>query len=221
MAPVARPGRIRTLPVWIVAPLGCVLLMVESGCGGTSKAEGPRPPIASTSPTTHPTIPPSTTTSSIATPVSSGEPTCKNGQVTVADGGRGAGLGHVDQVILFANDSRFSCTLTGYPGIAGLGSRGQQETEAKRTLSGFTGGLWNGATTLPLVSLAPSQEASAIVEGIDFPVGTETSCPLYGSLLVTPPNLTHSVRLALSDGMPGCSTIEVHPVVPGTSGIIS
>jgi hypothetical protein len=127
----------------------------------------------------------------------------------------------VDQVILFANESRFSCTLTGYPGIAGLGSYGQQEMQAKRTLSGFTGGLWNGATALPQVSLAPGQEASAMVEGIDHPVGTETSCPLYYSLLVTPPNLTQSAPLALPNGMPGCVIIEVHPVVPGTSGIIS
>jgi len=212
-------GRIRTRPLWGAVAVGSCTLMVLSGCGASPKLGGPNPTGSSASTTTHPTIPSVTTSSTVA--AAANAPLCNNGQVTVSGTSTGAGLGHVDQVILFTNISHVACTLTGYPGVAGLSSSGQQETQAKRTLSGYLGGLWNGATTPPRVSLTPGQAASAIVEGTDVTVGTETSCPVYDSFLVTPPNLTHSVRLVVSGGFPGCSPIEVHPVVPGTNGISS
>ena len=83
------------------------------------------------------------------------------------------------------------------------------------------GGLGPEDTSIPVVFLRPDQAASAIVEGTDNPVGQVTSCETYPDLLVTPPNLTESVRVAVSGigaGMPGCTPIEVHPVVYGTSG---
>ena len=49
-----------------------------------------------------------------------------------------------------------------------------------------------------------------------MPSGTETSCPAYPSLLVTAPDTKVSVTIRLS--LPGCSGLQVHPVVPGTSG---
>jgi hypothetical protein len=182
----------------------------------TSSSTTVRPPPASTTP-----VPTSTTA------VASSAPLCTNGQVVVSDSGGGAGLGHEDQVLLFANHSTSTCTLTGYPGVAGLNATGQQVVQATRTLSGYLGGLWNGATTPPRVSLSPGQTASAIVEGTDNPIGTATSCPYYVNLLVTPPNLTNSVRVSVfglgappTSGLPGCSTIEVHPVVPGSRGTV-
>jgi hypothetical protein len=68
----------------------------------------------------------------------------------------------------------------------------------------------------PVVTLAPGDTASAIVEGTDMPVGTATSCPTYPALLVTPPDAQQSVTVAV--GIEGCSHILVHPVVAGTSG---
>jgi len=144
--------------------------------------------------------------------------------VTITDSGGGAGLGHEDQVILFTNQSLLSCTMSGYPGVAGLNVQGVQAVQAVRTPGGYLGGLHSGATTLPKVSLAAGQVASATVEGTDNPVGTATSCPYYPYLLVTPPNLMVSVRVNVSGlgtvttGLPGCSPIEVHPVVPGSTG---
>ena len=44
------------------------------------------------------------------------------------------------------------------------------------------------------------------------------SCTGYAGLLVTPPDETHSVRVGWDSD--GCSTLEIHPVVPGTSGSI-
>jgi len=83
------------------------------------------------------------------------------------------------------------------------------------------GGLVPGVTALPVVSLTPGQTASAVVEGTDNPLGPQP-CPHYPALLVTPPNLTEQVQVQVSDlgsqGFPGCSGIEVHPVVPGSGG---
>jgi Protein of unknown function (DUF4232) len=141
---------------------------------------------------------------------------CRDGQISVSDAGGGAGVGHEDQVILFTNSSQSPCTLSGYPGVAGLDAQDTQVVQAERTLSGYLGGLENGAATPPIVSLLPGKAASATVEGTDVPVGSATSCPSYPALLVTPPNLTLSVRV--TPGLPGCSPLQIHPVVPGSSG---
>ena len=204
-----------------------VLAAVLASCGGTSTTGETRPQTTTSLATT---VPPPASTAPVptsTTTVAGSTPPCTNGQVVVSDDGGGAGLGHEDQVILFTNNSPSACTLTGYPGIAGLNASGQQVIQAARTLNGYLGGLWSGATTLPRVSLAPGQVASAIVEGTDNPIGTATSCPYYDYLLVTPPNLTKSTRVRVfglgtspTNGLPGCSTIEVHPVVPGSSGIV-
>jgi hypothetical protein len=141
---------------------------------------------------------------------------CRDGQISVSTGVGGGGVGHEDQVLLFTNSSHSACTLSGYPGVAGLDAQGNQVVQAQRTLRGYLGGLDNGATTPPTVSLSPGQVASATVEGTDVPVGSATSCPTYPALLVTPPNLTRSVQVTA--GLPGCSPIQIHPVVPGSSG---
>ncbi len=150
-----------------------------------------------------------------------GTPRCNNEQVAVSDTGGGGAAGHENQVLVFTNDSRSVCTLTGYPGVAGLNSAGQQAVQAHRSLGGYMGGLAPGVTALPVVALAPGQTASAIVEGTDNPLGSQP-CPHYPALLVTPPNLTEQVQIQVSDlgtqGFPDCSGIEVHPVVPGSGG---
>jgi Domain of unknown function (DUF4232)/Neocarzinostatin family len=150
-------------------------------------------------------------------------PLCANGQIAISDPGGGAGLSHEDQVLVFTNKSANACTLTGYPGVAALNSAGQQVVQARRTAGGYMGGLGPEDTAIPAVLLRPDQAASAIVEGTDNPVGQEKSCATYPDFLVTPPNLTTSVRLAVSGigaGMPGCTPMEVQPVVYGTSGSV-
>jgi hypothetical protein len=155
------------------------------------------------------------------TVAAAGTPRCNNEQVAVSDTGGGGAAGHENQVLVFTNDSRSICTLTGYPGVAGLNSAGQQAVQAHRSLGGYMGGLAPGVTALPVVSLGPGQTASAVVEGTDNPLGSQP-CPHYPALLITPPNLTEQVQVQVSDlgtqGFPGCSSIEVHPVVPGSGG---
>jgi hypothetical protein len=107
--------------------------------------------------------------------------------------------------------------MSGYPGVAGLNSSGQQVVQAVRTLNGFMGGVPTGVNP-PIVTLAPGQSASAMVEGTDVPTGTATTCPGYSTLLVTPPDTRQSTTLAI--GLSGCSAIQIHPVVAGSSGTI-
>ena len=149
---------------------------------------------------------------------------CKNGQIAVSVRDAGAAAGSTGQVIGFVNVSKVACTLTGYPGVAGLDAQGRQVIQAQRQLMGMLGGLANLATTPPTLTLRPGQSASAMVEGTDNPVGTATSCTYYPSLLVTPPDLTRSMKVTQTlpgssiPGFPGCSGIRVDPVVPGITG---
>ena len=125
--------------------------------------------------------------------------------------------GTIGQVILFKNTSTTSCQLHAFPGVAGLDSSGNQLVQASRVvnLAPFTG----STASLPTVTLAPGDTASALVYGSDVPTGTATSCVTYAALLVTPPNAFQSVRVAAT--MPGCSGLRVGPVYSGTTGMAS
>ncbi len=140
---------------------------------------------------------------------------CTFSQLTVIAKSDGVALGHVGVVLMFENTGSSICSLYGYPGVAGLNAEGVQVTQAVRTVNGYLGGAGTGASH---VILAPGESASAIVEGTDNPVGTATTCSTYPRLLVTPPNTTQSVTIDFS--LPGCSALQVHPVVPGTSGSV-
>ena len=162
-----------------------------------------------------------TTTAPVVTvttraPASSGSPACTSGQIatTAADN---SGMGHIGIVLLFRNSSVTTCHLEGYPGAAALDAQGHQVVQAVRTLNGSFRALPPGEGP-PTVALAPGHSASAFLEGTDVPVNGATSCPSYPSILVTPPNTTVSVHIA--KGMPGCTPIQIHPVVPGTTGSI-
>ena len=131
---------------------------------------------------------------------------------TVRDPGQSNGAaGSIAVPILFKNISQRTCTLQGYPGVAGLNAAGQQVVQAVRTTFG-------GHTGVPAaVSLAPSQTASAPVQGRDVPVGTATTCTSYPKLLITPPGETHSQQVIVT--LPGCNGLRVGPVVAGTMGL--
>jgi Protein of unknown function (DUF4232) len=130
----------------------------------------------------------------------------------------GVGAGSAQEVIGFTNVTAATCTLTGYPGVAALDGHGSQVAEAVR----ITGAQ---APPVSTVTLAQGQTASATVSGVAIPNGTATTCPYYApSLLVTPPDLTRSVAVAVTGsnfgtmGFPGCGVLRVGPVVPGITG---
>jgi Protein of unknown function (DUF4232) len=138
---------------------------------------------------------------------------CTTGHLAVSIGGRDAGSGHRSRVLAFRNTGTTTCLLRGYPTVAAVDTTGEEVARARRTPAGYLGGIRSG--TAPVVRLAPGEIASATVEALAFgPDGA--SCTGYHALLVTPPGATVPVRLAW--GSDGCSALEVHPVVAGTSG---
>jgi hypothetical protein len=198
----------------------CVTL---TGCASsTTPAAGDTTATAPTSVgAASPTSPPTAGSATIAAgespsrtapPGSGAVPACANADLTVAVSPSGAGLGHVGSIIVFTNGSDHPCSLSGYPGVAGMDSAGRQMTQALRSLSGYLGGSY----TVSVVVLAPGGRASALVEGTDVPTGSATACAIYPRLLVTAPSQTRWHVLAAST--PGCSPLQVHPVVAGAAG---
>jgi hypothetical protein len=142
-------------------------------------------------------------------------PDCSYHQLKVTESDGGAATGHIGIAIRFRNHSDTACSLTGYPGAAGLNKHGKQVQQAKRTKRGFIGGLKPGHS-IPTITLPPGDVASALIEGTDVPQGNHAHCRTLHGLLVTPPNTKKSVRL--KDAPPDCSRIQIHPVVRGKNG---
>ncbi|GAB3007818.1 hypothetical protein MBOU_52980 [Mycobacterium bourgelatii] len=105
-----------------------------------------------------------------------------------------------------------ACTLTGYPQVH-TGAGGPL-VQAEPTLRGYMGGLPAGTETPPAVTLMPSQQARAVVEGMATD-GTGKPCPTYTELLVAPPNSTTTVTLPVS--IEACQ-LQVHPVSETAAG---
>ncbi|MHB1536389.1 MAG: DUF4232 domain-containing protein [Acidimicrobiales bacterium] len=222
-----------------VVAVGAVVAVavLASGCGSgpTKAAPGrttstttatPTPSVATTTPTTSAppaTLPATTVPSSTTAPP--GPSACTSSQIGVSLGSGGAGLGHVGYPVLFTNKGTTSCVLGGYPGVALLDASGHQAVQAMRTPGGYLGGLSSESTTPPVLTVAPGQTVSALLEGTDIPVGAATSCPSYPAVLVTPPNQHVPILLQFAaapvgfmGAFPGCSTPEIHPVVSGSTG---
>ncbi len=191
-----------------------------SGSGAASDASATAKSSTSTGPT------PSGGSTSNPTSVTVPQVACQSSQLRVAAGKSGAAGGSAGQTILFTNIGQHACSLVGYPGVAPLNAQGVQLAQAQRRLNGMLGGVLVGTTT-PLVTLQSGQTASAEIEGVDHPVGSATSCPVYPRFLVTPPGETHSVAITAGvaggnqPGFFGCAPIIVNPVVPGTSGSLT
>jgi hypothetical protein len=118
-------------------------------------------------------------------------------------------------VLVFTNTGGSVCRLFGYPGVAALDSGGTQIEQATRTTSGYLGGLAAGHTA-QAAYLSKGESAAAIVEALAFNSSGGSACTAYAGLLVTPPNETHSIKLAWDND--GCSGLQIHPVVLGTTG---
>lgn len=145
---------------------------------------------------------------------------CASSAITVSEGHYGVAGGNVGQVILFKNTSTDTCALQGYPSVGFPIYNGGQIVPAS-TLSGFIGGDTAG-TTPPLVSIAPGQSASALVEWVDSPVADQPVFAPDLGIQVGIPGGTATATLA-ADGN-GTTTaqidgyLQVHPIVPGTDG---
>ena len=198
--------------------IGAILLttcVTLTACGSS-----PTAPAAGSTPTTTGTPTGASSPASLSTdgaspsrtssPAADAVPACAD--LTVSVSPSGVGLGHVGSTIVFTNASDHQCALTGYPRVAGVDSSGREVTQALPTLTGYLGGSYTKTT----VQLARAGSASALVEGTSNPAGAATTCPVYPRLLVVAPTQTRSHVFASS--MPGCSPLEVHPVVAGATG---
>jgi hypothetical protein len=228
------PKTSATVPVRLAlttAALGLAL----TGC--TSVGGGAAPTGGSTSPSSPASASPASSSSSAAsasapasapgsgsTPTSAPAPTgteaggapaapaCTGAQISVGDGPSDGAAGHIGIPLLFLNFSDRTCTLYGFPGVAGLNANYQQVVQAQRVTQGYL-----GTEAVSTVTLAPGASASALLAAVDVPSGGATSCPSYGALLVTPPGTQQSTRVVLAP-VPGCPTLQIYPVVPGKTG---
>lgn len=211
-------------PRTVIGSLLVVTALTLAGCGSSgssSTASAPTGPAGTPAGSATTTAADATTTgtapsSTAASAKAALNPRdCGNADLRVAAGRTDAAMGHVGLVLLFRNAASTPCHLRGYPGVAGLDGSGRQIAQAARTASGYLGGLSSGGAAAS-VTLAPGGTASALVEATDVPTGSAASCPSYAALLVIPPNETASTRLAVN--LPGCSGLQVHPVVAGSNG---
>jgi hypothetical protein len=134
-------------------------------------------------------------------------PPCGDGQVVVTASPTEAAVTHRAVTLTFSlAPGAGPCTLTGYPGVDS--GAGGPLLQAKRTLSGYLGGL--RGPTLPTITLSRSQPAHAVVEG-DAVDARGDQCPTYTNLRVTPPD-TETVTVPAT--IDSCE-LQVHPMGSG------
>ena len=185
---------------------GVTTTAASSQPGSSSQAStvGAVTPIGAT------TSPASTATSSAGG--SAAPSPCTGAGLAVTVGTWNGAGGHGSLPLVFRNMSGAACTLTGYPGVAALAANGRQAVQATRTLRGYSGGLPNGTTDMPMLTLQPRDMARAVLEWLESPPPGVT-CLTYPAILVTPPNTTRSTRLPASH-LSVCRNFQVHPVQP-------
>jgi hypothetical protein len=193
----------------------CAIGLLASACGSTTKdgasSGGSTASVASTSS-------PASSTSSAASAPSSGSTvngagttaaagtfTCTQDQLTATTGGTAKEDVQV-LAIVFTNHSSSSCTVTGYPGVAGLDAAGTQTAQAART---------PGLAT-PTITLAPGASGSALVKTAK--VNSAPDCEFAGGLAVTPPNTSTTVKLTDPDDKLNSCSLTVTPIVSGSNG---
>jgi Domain of unknown function (DUF4232) len=107
--------------------------------------------------------------------------------------------------LIFDNLSSSPCRLYGYPGVALVGTSGNQIAQVAR--SPFPPG-----STPPAVVIPPGGAASAWLSGDpNYPNG---SCPSYQQVLVTPPNTTTSTKVKVNN-LVVCADAQINPVDVG------
>ncbi|HEY8300638.1 MAG TPA: DUF4232 domain-containing protein [Jatrophihabitans sp.] len=148
----------------------------------------------------------------IATPAGAAAPVpaCKGNLIAFSHNRPQGAAGHGNVILRFRNVSQGTCSLRGYPGVDALGRHGGVLAHATRTLHGFTG----GTSAVRTIVLHSWQRASADLEWANFGANGR-SCRFSKSLAVTPPNTTRTFHSSLSVSV--CS-LQIHPVVKGTSG---
>lgn len=100
---------------------------------------------------------------------------CATSELKVALTNTGALGGQAGGYLRFTNDSHTTCSLTGWPVVAGVTATGKAATfrPARSTMYG----AWQYSAPLPVLTLRPGDSGYAVVAADDLPAGTQTSCP--------------------------------------------
>lgn len=222
-----RPRAARTLRRYTATAVAAIpLALATSGCASTqNQAAGTQPPNQATAPTqtvptptltaTSPPTPtptPSAPASSAAAPAAA---PCRTSELTISLGPGGVAAGAWAALLEFTNAANAPCTMTGWPGVAGITSSGTASPATNR--SDAMDGL--NATGTPHVTLQPGGKAGIDISGTDNPAGGGSCPPPYRQLRVSAPGDSTSVTVsavtsALSTGLPSCSPLAASPVHP-------
>ncbi len=140
---------------------------------------------------------------------------CRAGDLEVALGSTGYGLGNWGASLLVVDPRGRTCTIEGYPTVLAYENTTKRWVIPLRSLSGYIGGLGEGQKIRRVV-LSPYRVASFMLGGTDNPVNGATSCSTYVRVTVAfnggPPSAN------IKFGLPACSRLEVHPIVYGPTG---
>jgi hypothetical protein len=187
---------------WVVVASAVVALSVAS-CS-SSPAKSSQKPVATT-----------TTTAAVTG--------CANDQIQVKYGKGLAGQGYEGAVILFTNVSPITCTLSGYPVVVAEDSANVQ-TPLQETINGPLGGVPQGSTKIPKVTLNQDGVASASIEAPNHPSSGGGTCPRYANILVGLPGGSPVYQLTatlpyLNVNLSACDPPpQVHPIFLGEDG---
>lgn len=201
---------------WIT---GTVLVIVGipslSGCGWFVVAPPPR------SPTPGVTI--KSPRNGIAGPSSSSSqphaPRCRISQLRVALHHSGAAAGTVGAYITVTNTSLATCSIKGWPVVAGITASGRSDRATD--YSALLGEPH--VSGVPEVILNPSETALAVVAAHDNPPQGEKRCPpAYKKLRIALPGSTDSIVVsawlpALGAYVPSCAGLGVTMFAPASA----
>lgn len=140
---------------------------------------------------------------------------CEPGDTELIAGYGGAGLGHWDVPFLLVDPGARHCTFKGYPRVRLFVNSTKRWVVARRTPSGYLGGLQFGQQ-VHRIDLNVDSVASFLLEGTDNPVGNATSCPSFVRIEVALPGWPTSANLPFDAS--ACTVPEVHPLVAGPTG---
>jgi hypothetical protein len=118
--------------------------------------------------------------------------------------------------LIFRNTTDTACTLRGYPGASAVDAHDAVLADAKRTPTGFLGGLPSASGAPPTVTLTQAEPASAVIEW-DAASYNGSSCVSADHFLTTAPNTTATQPVGANHIGLVCAP-TVHPVVPGLTG---
>jgi hypothetical protein len=187
--------------------LGSVLvasavILLVGGALGVSLAL--RNQVVSPGPSSH-TSPPGPVPTATPTPISSPPPSpapsagiaaCDGADLTARFADQDGAAGTLGGDIVLRNAGTAACTMEGYANLQGYAGGHVTQLGVTHSIGGTL--LNNNNGTLPSVkplTLQPGQTAYVAVEYSDVQ-STTTACPSFTTLLITPPQGHHAVRMA-------------------------